>query len=85
MIRGITGIGAGQGPMISFHDGFIPQATPLASGGWLGFLAGADRISLDTHPYLCFAQPINSGLADQASKVSSINILNVIVDLVEPS
>ena len=48
MIRNITGIGAGNGPLISIHDGFIGLNT------WKGFLAGADRVALDTHPYICF-------------------------------
>lgn len=40
MIRGITGLGEGQGPFIFIHDGF---------GGvtnWGGFLEGSDRIGL---------------------------------------
>ncbi|KAI0333252.1 glycoside hydrolase [Cubamyces sp. BRFM 1775] len=48
MARGVTGTGAGNGPMLAFHDGF---ATPA---GWANFLPGADRIALDTHPYFAF-------------------------------
>ncbi|KAF7298343.1 Glycoside hydrolase family 5 protein [Mycena kentingensis (nom. inval.)] len=64
MIRGITGIG--KGPYISFHDGF---------GGvskWAGFMEGADRVVLDTHPYWSFSgspnrEPIATGTdADSA-------------------
>jgi glucan 1,3-beta-glucosidase len=40
MVRNITGIGAGKGPMISLHDGFVPANT------WPGFMTGADRIAL---------------------------------------
>ena len=71
MIRGITGIGAGKGPMIVFHDGFVPYATPIADGGWNGFLIGADRMALDSHPYICFAAPNNDGLSYQAAKPCS--------------
>ncbi|KAH9856792.1 glycoside hydrolase [Lenzites betulinus] len=58
MVRGITGTGAGNGPMIAFHDGFS------GPGGWAGFLAGSDRVALDTHPYFAFngkpnREPIN--------------------------
>jgi glucan 1,3-beta-glucosidase len=70
MIRGITGIGAGRGPMIVFADGFALQATSMEEGGWLGFMAGADRIQLDTHPYLCFGPPSNDGITYNAAKVS---------------
>ncbi|OBZ65976.1 putative glucan 1,3-beta-glucosidase D [Grifola frondosa] len=58
MIRSITGIGAGNGPFISIHDGFQGMSS------WAGFLTGSDRIALDTHPYFAFdgqpnTQPIN--------------------------
>ncbi len=42
MIRGIGGVGEGNGPFISIHDGF--QGLP----DWAGFLSGSDRIALDT-------------------------------------
>ncbi|KAG1858453.1 glycoside hydrolase family 5 protein [Suillus subalutaceus] len=47
-VREASGIGEGNGPFISYHDGFLglPQ--------WAGFLPNADRIALDDHPYLCF-------------------------------
>ncbi|KAI0764318.1 glycoside hydrolase [Trametes elegans] len=47
-LRGITGTGAGNGPIIGFHDGFS------GPGGWADFLPGADRVALDTHPYFAF-------------------------------
>ncbi|KAI0827637.1 glycoside hydrolase [Trametes gibbosa] len=58
MVRGVTGTGAGNGPMIAFHDGFS------GPGGWAGFLAGSDRVALDTHPYFAFngkanREPVN--------------------------
>jgi hypothetical protein len=60
MIRGITGVGEGNGPYISIHDGF------LGVGNWAGFLTGADRLTLDTHPYFAFdgqpnTNPIDTG------------------------
>ncbi|KAI0256787.1 glycoside hydrolase superfamily [Lactifluus subvellereus] len=48
IVRTASGIGAGKGPMISYHDGFVGMA------GWAGWLPTADRIAIDTHPYLCF-------------------------------
>lgn len=90
MVRGITGIGEGNGecalclrlsrrslalnsgPWITFHDGFT--GTPVrnvSAGGWLGFLPGMDRVALDTHPYLCFAEPNNDGISYQAAKPCS--------------
>ncbi|TCD64392.1 hypothetical protein EIP91_004140 [Steccherinum ochraceum] len=48
MVRSITGTGAGKGPFIAMHDGFLPVTT------WAGFLPGSDRIILDTHPYFAF-------------------------------
>ncbi|KAJ7238808.1 glycoside hydrolase superfamily [Mycena haematopus] len=47
-VRLASGIGAGNGPFVSFHDGFLGPAE------WSGFLPNADRASLDMHPYLCF-------------------------------
>jgi hypothetical protein len=38
MIRGITGFGAGNGPMIAIHEGFVGIAA------WDGFMSGADRL-----------------------------------------
>jgi hypothetical protein len=38
MIRGITGFGAGNGPMIAIHEGFVGIAQ------WDGFMSGADRL-----------------------------------------
>ncbi len=49
MMRGITGLGAGNGPFISIHDGFAGAAN------WADFLPGSDRIALDIHPYLAFS------------------------------
>lgn len=47
-VRTASGIGEGNGPFITYHDGFLglPQ--------WAGYLPNADRIALDDHPYICF-------------------------------
>ncbi|KAJ7643673.1 exo-beta-1,3-glucanase [Roridomyces roridus] len=42
------GVGAGRGPYIAIHEAFQGPAI------WEGFLAGADRVALDQHPYLAF-------------------------------
>ncbi|KAF7315004.1 Glycoside hydrolase family 5 protein [Mycena indigotica] len=58
MMRNITGVGAGHGPYISFHDGFDGVSN------WAGFLPGSDRVILDTHPYFAFNnQPNNEPIA----------------------
>ncbi|KAJ7481290.1 glycoside hydrolase family 5 protein [Mycena galericulata] len=58
MIRTITGLGAGNGPYIGIHDGFESLSS------WVGFLPGADRVILDTHPYFAFNnQPDSSPIA----------------------
>ncbi|GAA6012764.1 hypothetical protein JCM11491_002554 [Sporobolomyces phaffii] len=67
MMRGIGGIGKNSGPFLSFHDGFVNMAQPVANGGWDGFLNGWDRVALDSHRYLCFSEPNNYGLTYQAA------------------
>ncbi|CAK5270365.1 unnamed protein product [Mycena citricolor] len=58
-VRLASGFGQGNGPMVSLHNGFL---YPLSK--FSGMFDGADRVSLDYHPYLCFgtpsAQPITS-------------------------
>ncbi|KAJ3970001.1 glycoside hydrolase family 5 protein [Lentinula raphanica] len=68
MIRGITGLGAGHGPFISIHDGFV------GLDSWAGFLPGSDRINIDTHPYFAFDNepndsPIATGLGSDAGGI----------------
>ncbi|GAA5890506.1 hypothetical protein JCM6882_002943 [Rhodosporidiobolus microsporus] len=62
-MRESHGTGEGNGPFLVFHDGFVPMAQNVSSGGWDGFLNGWDRVSLDSHRYLCFDQPENFGLS----------------------
>jgi glucan 1,3-beta-glucosidase len=42
LVRNITGIGAGNGPMLPIHNGFVPDNT------WYGYMTGADRLALET-------------------------------------
>lgn len=57
-MRKASGIGEGKGPYVLFHDAFVAREK------WANFLPNADRVSLDSHPYLCFggqsADPISS-------------------------
>lgn len=63
LVRSITGIGEGKGPMIGLHEGF------QGLDKWVGFIPNADRLALDIHVYFAFAQtPSNQSLADWASK-----------------
>jgi glucan 1,3-beta-glucosidase len=69
MMRNIGGTGEGNGPFLTFHDGFATLARNVSEGGWNGFLNGWDRVALDSHRYLCFDTPNNYGLSYQASLV----------------
>lgn len=65
MIREITGVGEGNGPFISIHEGFQGLAD------WAGFMTGSDRIALDMHPYFAFSgspatAPIDTGTGADA-------------------
>ncbi|SPC62052.1 related to EXG1 - exo-beta-1,3-glucanase (I/II), major isoform [Ustilago sp. UG-2017b] len=62
-IRNITGTGAGKGPYITIHDGFLPLSN------WQAFLSGGDRMAWDTHPYICFGQQNNDPWDTQIMKV----------------
>lgn len=48
IIRRAGGVGEGNGPYISLHDGFYSRDM------WSNTFPNADRLSLDTHPYMCF-------------------------------
>ncbi|KAJ3565745.1 hypothetical protein NP233_g7440 [Leucocoprinus birnbaumii] len=68
MIRNITGVGEGNGPWISIHDGF------QGISAWSDFMRGSDRIALDTHPYFAFGggpatDPIATGLGLNAGGI----------------
>ena len=48
IIRTAGGTGQGNGPYVLFHDAFLPRSD------WAGVMPNADRVALDSHPYLCF-------------------------------
>ncbi|KAJ7490539.1 exo-beta-1,3-glucanase [Mycena latifolia] len=62
-IRTATGIGAGKGPYMAIHEGFQG-----VSDSFVCFLAGADRVALDQHPYLAFTYDYVSTLDQMAVK-----------------
>ncbi|KAG6334871.1 hypothetical protein ID866_4212 [Astraeus odoratus] len=59
-VRTASGIGEGQGPFISLHDGFLGLTE------WAGFLPNADRVALDQHPYLCFTTQSDAAMSTYA-------------------
>lgn len=67
-MRAIGGTGKGNGPWITFHDGFINFGN-TSVGGFEGLLNGWDRVSLDSHRYLCFDTQNEWSLGYQASLV----------------
>ena len=60
-VRTAGGTGEGNGPMISFHDGFF------GLDEWDGFLPGADRISIDIHQYIAFGTQSGAALSSFAT------------------
>jgi len=48
IVREAGGTGTGNGPYVLIHDGFLPRSD------WVGVVPDADRLALDSHPYLCF-------------------------------
>jgi glucan 1,3-beta-glucosidase len=60
-VREVTGLGEGNGPVISFHEGF--QGLTHYSG----FMQNADRIALDNHPYICFGQQSSAAMSTYAT------------------
>jgi glucan 1,3-beta-glucosidase len=48
VIREAGGVGAGNGPYMSIHEGNAGVDV------WTGWLSGADRIAMDIHPYFAF-------------------------------
>ncbi|EIW85436.1 glycoside hydrolase family 5 protein [Coniophora puteana RWD-64-598 SS2] len=61
IVREASGTGAGKGPYIVLHDGFVglPQ--------WTGFLPNSDRVALDEHPYLCFSTQSDAPITSYTS------------------
>ncbi|KAJ3557790.1 hypothetical protein NM688_g1276 [Phlebia brevispora] len=61
IVREASGVGQGNGPFISFHDGF------MGLNNWAGYFENSDRTSLDLHPYLCFDGQSSEGYAARAT------------------
>ncbi|GAA5828569.1 hypothetical protein JCM11251_000855 [Rhodosporidiobolus azoricus] len=71
-VRNATGYGKGNGPFLAFHDGF------KGTRRWYNFLEerpssksslnGLDRVALDSHRYLAFAEPDLREVRDQVMK-----------------
>ncbi|RDB21561.1 putative glucan 1,3-beta-glucosidase D [Hypsizygus marmoreus] len=57
IIRKAGGTGENNGPFISLHDGFIPR------NQWADVFPNADRLTVDTHPYLCFGGQSDADMA----------------------
>ena len=38
------------------------------TGSWAGYMSGADRLVLDSHPYLCFVDQDTSPLSEQVAR-----------------
>ena len=72
MVREITGVGAGKGPMLSVHDGFTGPPD------WAGLFPGADRMALDIHPYFAFGEQTNAALTDQGAYSYLVIVLTVL-------
>jgi glucan 1,3-beta-glucosidase len=60
IVRNAGGVGQGMGPFISLHDGFASQSS------WINVFPNADRLALDTHPYLCFGGQSNAPMSTYA-------------------
>ena len=54
VIRAITGVGEGKGPVIAINDG-ASGYTP-----WAGLFPNTDRVAMDLHPYFAFSGQPNS-------------------------
>ena len=57
IIRNAGGTGTGKGPFISIHDGFFARTE------WVDIFPNADRVALDTHPYLAFGTQSDSPMS----------------------
>lgn len=60
-VREASSLGEGKGPFISYHEGF------QGLDHYSGFLANADRIALDWHPYIAFGSQSSSPISSYAT------------------
>jgi glucan 1,3-beta-glucosidase len=75
MIRGnVTGTGAGHGPVITLHDGFIGLQA------WNGYMRGADRVAYDVHPYIAFTPPYTTDVGSGALAIATCNNFQANID-----
>ncbi|KAF8889766.1 glycoside hydrolase [Gymnopilus junonius] len=61
IIRNAGGTGQGNGPYVSFHDAFFTRSS------WADFIPNADRVTLDSHPYLCFQGQSSAPMSSYAT------------------
>lgn len=57
VVRNAGGTGEGNGPWVSIHDGFFSRDR------WVDVLPNADRLALDSHPYMCFGGQSNARMS----------------------
>lgn len=55
IVRRASGVGEGNGPWVTFHDGFEGLKN------WAGYFPNADRTALDIHTYMCFTDQSPDG------------------------
>ena len=60
-VREASGLGEGKGPVISYHEGF------QGLDHYSEFMANADRIALDWHPYICFGSQSSNPITSYAT------------------
>ncbi|GAA6002079.1 uncharacterized protein JCM10292_001836 [Rhodotorula paludigena] len=82
-IRNITGYGPGKGPFLALHDGFkgtrrwyhfldtAPGDGTVRGDALKGSTDGLDRVALDSHRYLAFAEPDLRSVREQVLKPCS--------------
>ncbi|KIY43608.1 glycoside hydrolase family 5 protein, partial [Fistulina hepatica ATCC 64428] len=61
VVRKASGTGEGKGPFISFHNGFLDLTE------WSGVYPNADRIALDSHPYIAFGGQSDAAMSTYAT------------------
>ncbi|KAF8522133.1 glycoside hydrolase family 5 protein [Hysterangium stoloniferum] len=65
IVRNVSGVGQGNGPMVMLHDGFE------GPGNWAGFLTNSDRVGMDTHPYFAFSGQSTAAISSFAPQACS--------------
>lgn len=65
IVRRAGGTGEGNGPWISLHDGFFTRDM------WANVFPNGDRLSIDSHPYICFGDQSNAPMSSYATRPCS--------------